>query len=49
MFFYSMKGEYHLELINNGMHLLVGSKMIVGVQIFHKIGISKLDYPTHLW
>ena len=24
MFFYCMKGEYHLELINNCMHLLVG-------------------------
>ena len=24
MFFYCMKGKYHLELINNCMHLLVG-------------------------
>ena len=47
--FYCMKGEYHLELINNCMHLLVGSIMIVAIQIFHKIGFSKLDYPTQLW
>ena len=48
-FFYCMKGEYNLEIINNCMHLLVGSKMFVVVQIFHKIGFSKLDYPTHIW
>ena len=52
MTFYCMKGEYHLELINKCIHLLVGSKMIVAVQIFHKIGFSKLDIsppPLVVW
>ena len=41
-----MKGEYHLELINNCMHLLVGRENDLVVQIFHNIGFFQ-DWLPH--